>query len=102
MTSQFALRAHQVFTVLGVPPWDTNAIDVTLDFAQGAHTARLLYCEPGSDIVCGGLAPVLARRRLSRSNRPDQRAPVFIAGHWDPDDRPARSSARSLSVVARA
>ncbi|MBV9424472.1 MAG: hypothetical protein JOZ98_16290 [Solirubrobacterales bacterium] len=44
----------QVFTVLGVPVWDTNSIDVTLDFPQGAHTARLLYCGLGSDLFSGG------------------------------------------------
>jgi hypothetical protein len=44
----------QVFTLLGVPLWNTNTIDVTLDFPQGAHTARLLYCGLGSDIVGGG------------------------------------------------
>ena len=44
----------QVFTVLGIPLWDTNTIDVTLDFPEGAHTARLLYCGLGADIVDGG------------------------------------------------
>jgi hypothetical protein len=43
----------QVFTVLGVPIWDTNTIDVTLDFPEGAHTARLLYCGLGSNINGG-------------------------------------------------
>src|SRR5262249_21961653 len=40
----------QVFTVLGIPVWDQNTIDVTLDFPQDAHTARLLYCGLGADI----------------------------------------------------
>jgi hypothetical protein len=44
----------QVFTVLGVPIWDTNTIDVTLDFPQGAHTARLLYCGLGADALGEG------------------------------------------------
>jgi hypothetical protein len=44
----------QVFTVFGVPLWDTNTIEVTLDFPQGSHTARLLYCGLGSDIYGGG------------------------------------------------
>jgi hypothetical protein len=44
----------QVFTVLGVPLWDTNSIDVTLNYPQGAHTARILYCGLGSDINGGG------------------------------------------------
>ncbi len=41
----------QVFTLLGVPLWDTNSIPVTLNFPQGAHTARLLYCGLGSNIA---------------------------------------------------
>jgi hypothetical protein len=44
----------QVFTVLGIPIWDTNSIDVTLNFPKGAHTARLLYCGLGSDLLSGG------------------------------------------------
>jgi hypothetical protein len=44
----------QVFTVLGIPLWDQNTIDVTLEFPQDAHTARLLYCGLGSDINGGG------------------------------------------------
>ena len=44
----------QVFTVLGIPLWDTNTLDVKLDFPPGAHGARLLFCGLGSDIVGGG------------------------------------------------
>ncbi len=44
----------QVFTVLGVPLWDTNSVPVTLNFPQGAHTARLLYCGLGSNAVGAG------------------------------------------------
>jgi hypothetical protein len=44
----------QVFTVLGVPLWDTNTVEVSLAFPNGAHTARLLYCGLGSDIFGGG------------------------------------------------
>ena len=44
----------QVFTVLGVPLWDTNTLDVKLEFPPGAHSARLLFCGLGSDIVGGG------------------------------------------------
>ena len=44
----------QVFTVLGVPLWDTNSIDVTLDFPEGAHTARILFCGLGSNLLDGG------------------------------------------------
>jgi hypothetical protein len=43
-----------VFTVLGVPLWDTNTVEFTLDFPPEAHTARLLYCGLGSDAVSGG------------------------------------------------
>ena len=44
----------QVFTILGIPVWDSNTIDVTLDFPQGAHTARLLYCGLGADALGEG------------------------------------------------
>jgi hypothetical protein len=44
----------QVFTILGIPVWDTNSIDVTLNYPQGAHTARLLYCGLGCDAVGAG------------------------------------------------
>lgn len=44
----------QVFTVLGVPLWDTNTIEVELEFPPGAHSARLLMCGLGADIVGGG------------------------------------------------
>ena len=44
----------QVFTVLGAPLWDTNTVEFTLDFPPEAHTARLLYCGMGSDVLGGG------------------------------------------------
>ncbi len=44
----------QVFTLLGVPLWDTNTIEVTLDFPSGATSARLLFCGLGSELVGGG------------------------------------------------
>ncbi len=44
----------QVFTVLGIPIWDTNTIDVTLNFPKEATTARILYAGLGSDINGGG------------------------------------------------
>jgi hypothetical protein len=44
----------QVFTVLGIPVWGQNSIDVTLNFPQGAHTARLLFCGLGSNLLDGG------------------------------------------------
>jgi hypothetical protein len=43
----------QIFTILGIPLWGTNTIDVTLNFPPGAHTARLLFCGLGSDINGG-------------------------------------------------
>jgi hypothetical protein len=43
----------QVFTVLGVPVWDQNHIGVTLDYPDGAHTARLLFCGLGSSLLDG-------------------------------------------------
>jgi hypothetical protein len=44
----------QVFTVLGVPLWDTNTIEVELEFPKGAHAARILMCGLGADIMGGG------------------------------------------------
>ena len=44
----------QVFTVLGIPLWDTNTIDVTLDFPPGSHSARLLMCGLGAEIEGNG------------------------------------------------
>ena len=52
--SQSLAIVPQVFTVLGIPIWDTNTVDVTLNFPPEAHTARLLYCGLGSKIVGGG------------------------------------------------
>jgi hypothetical protein len=44
----------QVFTLLGAPLWNTNTVDVMLNFPQDAVTARVLYCGLGSDINGGG------------------------------------------------
>ncbi|WP_139559081.1 NHL repeat-containing protein [Methylotetracoccus oryzae] len=44
----------QVFTVLGVPLWDSNTIEVTLDFPPAATQARLLFCGLGNGAVDGG------------------------------------------------
>ena len=44
----------QISTVLGVPLWDTNTVDVTLTFPPDAHTARLLYSGLGNDAYGGG------------------------------------------------
>ena len=44
----------QVFTMFGIPLWDTNTVEFTLAFPPEAHTARLLYCGMGSDIYGGG------------------------------------------------
>jgi hypothetical protein len=61
----------QVFTLLGVPLWDTNTVDVTLNFPQEAHTARLLYCGLGGDIVGGGW-----RQYFPSDAYPDRIAPT--------------------------
>ena len=42
-----------VFTVWGIPLWDQNTVEFTLEFPAGAHTARLLYCGLGSSLVGG-------------------------------------------------
>ena len=44
----------QVFTVLGVPLWDTNTLDATLTFPTEATSARLLFCGLGNNSVDGG------------------------------------------------
>ncbi len=44
----------QVFTILGVPVWDQNTIDVNLDFPAEATAARVLFCGLGNDLVDGG------------------------------------------------
>jgi hypothetical protein len=44
----------QIWTILGVPIWDTNTIDVTLNFPSEAASARILYCGLGSNAVDGG------------------------------------------------
>jgi hypothetical protein len=61
----------QVFTVLGIPLWDTNTLDVKLDFPPGAHSARLLLCGLGSDIVGGGW-----RQYFPADAYPDRIAPT--------------------------
>ena len=43
----------QIFTVLGIPLWDTNTITPTLKFPEKAHTARLLFCGLGSNLLDG-------------------------------------------------
>ena len=52
--SQSVGLLSQVNTILGVPLWGTNSINVTLDYPEGAHTARLLFCGLGSDLSGGG------------------------------------------------
>ena len=44
----------QIFTVLGVPIWDTNTLTKTLTFPAKAVTARILYCGLGNSAVDGG------------------------------------------------
>ena len=38
----------EVSTILGVPIWNDNSIQVTLDYPEGAHTARILLTGLGS------------------------------------------------------
>jgi hypothetical protein len=52
--SQYLGMLPQVFTVLGIPIWDSNTIEATLQFPPGAHSARLLLCGLGSDANDGG------------------------------------------------
>ncbi|MBV9196083.1 MAG: hypothetical protein JO168_18255 [Solirubrobacterales bacterium] len=61
----------QVFTVLGVPLWDTNTIEVNLNFPEGAHTARILYCGLGSNVLDGGW-----RQYFPADAYPDRIAPT--------------------------
>jgi hypothetical protein len=44
----------QIFTVLGAPIWDTNTIDVTLQYPLEAATARILFCGLGNNAIDGG------------------------------------------------
>jgi hypothetical protein len=44
----------QVFTMFGIPLWNTNTVDFTLQFPEGATTARLLYCGLGNEAYGGG------------------------------------------------
>jgi hypothetical protein len=68
--SQSLAVVPQVFTVLGIPIWDTNTVDVTLNFPKDAHTARLLYCGLGSNINDGGW-----RQYFPANAYPDRIAP---------------------------
>jgi hypothetical protein len=52
--SQYLGMMPQVFTLLGVPIWDSNTIEVTLQFPEGAHSARLLLCGLGASTGDGG------------------------------------------------
>jgi len=44
----------EVSTILGIPLWGTNYLQVTLDYPEGAHTARILLCGLGNDAKGGG------------------------------------------------
>ncbi len=44
----------QIFTLLGIPIWDTNTITPTLEFPAEATSARLLFCGLGNDAIDGG------------------------------------------------
>ena len=52
--SQYLGMLPQVFTLLGIPIWDSNTIEATLKFPPGAHSARLLLCGLGASSVDGG------------------------------------------------
>ena len=69
--SQSLAIVPQVFTVLGIPLWDTNTVDVTLTFPPDAHTARLLYCGLGNDAYGGGW-----RQYFPADAYPDRIAPT--------------------------
>lgn len=61
----------QVFTVLGIPIWDSNHVDVTLNLPPQAVTARLLMCGLGSDLLSGGW-----RQYFPADAYPDRIAPT--------------------------
>ncbi len=61
----------QINTILGVPLWGTNELSVTLDFPPGSHTARLLICGLGADVVAGEW-----RRYFPADAYPDKIAPT--------------------------
>ena len=69
--SQSLAIVPQVFTVLGIPLWDTNTVDVTLTFPPDAHNARLLYCGLGNDAYGGGW-----RQYFPADAYPDRIAPT--------------------------
>jgi hypothetical protein len=52
--SKFLALLPQVFTIVGIPVWDSNTIEVELEFPEGAHSARLLYCGLGADALGNG------------------------------------------------
>jgi hypothetical protein len=68
----------QVFTMLGVPLWDSNTIEVTLDFPPGATSARLLFCGLGTELKGNGW-----RQYFPADAYPDSIAPsdeVLVGG----------------------
>jgi hypothetical protein len=52
--AQALVLLPQVFTLLGIPLFNTNTLDATLDFPGEATSARLLFCGLGSNGVDGG------------------------------------------------
>jgi hypothetical protein len=44
----------QIFTLLGVPIWDTNTLTASLQFPDQAVSARILYCGLGNGAAEGG------------------------------------------------
>ena len=71
--SKVVCAVPQVFTVFGIPLWDTNTVEFTLEFPPEAQTARLLYCGLGSNIVGDGW----------RQYFPDGAYPGTVAPHQE-------------------
>ena len=86
--SQYLGLLPQVFTVLGVPLWDTNTIEVSLEFPPGSHVARLLLCGLGSNIEDGGWRQYFPADAYPGPDRPNRRGAGPGAAHRHLDDRP--------------
>ena len=91
----------QVFTVLGVPIWDTNTIDVTLNFPPEATTARILYCGLGNDAMDGGWRQYFPRDRVPQSHRAGGRGEDRGDHHRPAHHRAHRVRARSPTSTSQ-
>jgi hypothetical protein len=60
----------QIFTLLGIPIFRSNSIEVTLDFPAEATSARLLFCGLGNQNIDGGW-----RQYFPADAYPDHSAP---------------------------